>query len=307
MWQGKKRWMALTACVCTLAIPAVAQAAPSWVRVADPAPGGPTADLAVADGTPYLVDPAAEADGDRLDVWRPNEAGTDWVQVGGALNQGDLPDGWAGPSITADGATPWVAWEELGDRDSLQAHVAWFDGAAWQEPVAASEPANWPSSPAYARLGLVVFAGTPYLTAGDAHVARLDSWGDAVEYVDDGLPTGCVPSLAISGGSLYAACSDELLRLNSDATGWDDVATNSGPFFMVDVTGTPYLLNDPCCSGDEGQIHKLTSDDQLEDVLADASEGDSVFAGFQGSLYAANGGDLFALGSDAWEAAPSPT
>jgi len=110
----------------------------------------------------------------------------------------------------------------------------------------------------------------------------------------------------VSGGSLYAACSDELLRLNSDGTGWDHVTTNNGPFFVVDVTGTPYLLNDPCCSGDEGQIHRLTSDDQLEDVVADASQGDSVFAGFQGSLFAAHGGDLRALAADAWESTPSP-
>src|SRR4051812_47021926 len=146
MWQGKKRWMALTACLCTLAIPAVAQAEPSWVEVADPAPGGPTADLAVADGTPYLAARAAAAEGGGLEVWRPNEAGTDWVPAGGNLNQGDLPDGWAGPAITADGATPWVAWEEAADDGSVQAHVAWFDGSTWQEPVAASEPANWPVS-----------------------------------------------------------------------------------------------------------------------------------------------------------------
>src|SRR3954451_3545603 len=186
MWQGQKRMAALTACVCTLAIPAVAQAAPSWVGVADPAPGGSTADLAVADGTPYL---AARVDGSGLEVWRPNEAGTDWVQAGGALNQGDLPDAWGGPSITADGSTPWVAWQELADGDSVQAHVAWFDGSTWQEPVAASEPANWPLFPGTARLRLVVFFGTPYVTAGDGHIARLSSSGDSVEYVDDGLPS----------------------------------------------------------------------------------------------------------------------
>jgi hypothetical protein len=307
MWQGQKRMAALTACVCTLAIPAAAQAAPSWVGVADPAPGGSSVDLAVADGTPYLAARAAEADGGGLVVWRPDEAGTDWIQAGGTVNQGDLPDAWAGPTITADGTTPWVAWQELAGGDSVQAHVAWFDGSTWQEPVAASEPANWPVSPGPVRLGLVVFVGTPYLTAGDGHVARLNSWGDAVEYVDDGLPSGCMPSLAVSAGSLYAACSDELLRLNIDGTGWEHVATNTGPFFVVDVTGTPYLLNDPCCSGEEGQIHMLTSDDQLEVVAADASEGGSAFAGFQGSLFAAHGTDLRALGPDGWESAPSPS
>src|SRR4051794_36674812 len=129
MWQGRKRFTALTACMFTLAIPAVAQADPTWVSVADPAPGG--TGLAGAGGTPYL----AVADGGGLGVWRPNEAGTEWIQAGGALNQGDLPDAWSGPAIAADGATPWVAWQEVVDDETVQAHVAWFDGSGWQEPV----------------------------------------------------------------------------------------------------------------------------------------------------------------------------
>src|SRR5215213_5714287 len=114
MLQVRRPWTVLATCICALALPAAAQAAPNWVRVADPAPGGthvwddgyPKVDLAIADGTPYLVAREQRTVGDDITVWRPNHAGTDWIQVGETLNQAAPPER-AGASIAADSATPW--------------------------------------------------------------------------------------------------------------------------------------------------------------------------------------------------------
>src|SRR3954454_23474665 len=116
MLKVRKRWMVTLACVGALVVPAAAQAAPNWVRVADPAPGGtvewedgyPKIDLAIADGTPYLAAQERPTVRHDLKVWRPNHAGTQWIQVGGPLNHADPPEHWSGHSIAADGAVPWV-------------------------------------------------------------------------------------------------------------------------------------------------------------------------------------------------------
>jgi hypothetical protein len=308
---------------CALLAPAVAQAAPNWVRAADPAPGGtvewedgyPKIDIAIADGTPYVAAQTRPTVAHDLQVWRPNHAGTQWIQVGGNLNHAALPDHSSGPSIAADGATPWVAWQEVAGNDAVQTHVARLDGSTWNEPVSASQTANWPrtGSPS-----LVVFGGRPYLTVGTSDVLRLNAAGTAVEHVTAGLPSGCVPSLTVSGGRLYTDCSRELLRLNSAATTWQHVATNTDPFNLVDVTGTPYLVKEPCCTENEGDIHKLTPADQLEDVFTFDPQGDRFFAGFQNTLYAARSGDtpgpdalgpatLRALINGRWQSAPSPS
>src|SRR3954466_3087142 len=174
MLKGRKSWIVRLACLGALALPAAAQAAPNWVRVADPAPGGtvewedgyPRVDLAVADGTPYLAAQERPTVGHDLAVWRPNQAGTKWIQAGGTLNHADPPEHGARPSIAAAGAVPWVAWEEGADG-AAQIHVARLDGAAWKEP------ANWPVSSGSPQL--VVFGGRPYLTAGTSDVLRLNS------------------------------------------------------------------------------------------------------------------------------------
>jgi hypothetical protein len=319
--QTRKFFAALAVCLGALALPTAAQAAPNWVRVADPAPGGthvwddgyPKIDLTVADGTPYLVGREPPTVGDDVSVWRPNHAGTDWVQVGATLNHASLPEHWGGPSIAADGATPWVAWEEGHDGDA-QVHVARLDGTDWVEPVPASETANWPHTDG-ARL--VVFGGRPYLTAYTNDVLRLNAAGNAVEHVTAGLPSGCVPSLTVSGGHLYTPCSTELLRLNSAGTAWQHVLTHTDPFSLVDVTGTLYLLKAPCCSNSR-DIFKLTANDQLEQVFAQEPEGFNLFAGFQGRLWGARNGEgpapdaqgpatLQALNAGRWWPAPSPS
>src|SRR4051794_33144668 len=154
MLKGRKSWVVRLACLGALALPAAAQAAPNWVRVADPAPGGtvewedgyPKIDLAIADGTPYLAAQERPTVGRDLAVWRPNQAGTKWIQVGGTLNHAAPPDHSGGPSIAADGATPWVAWVEGADSAATQVHVARLDGSAWKEPVPASQAANWPQA-----------------------------------------------------------------------------------------------------------------------------------------------------------------
>src|SRR3954451_20019182 len=142
MSQARKYLTVVATCLCALALPAAAQAAPNWERVADPAPGGtrvlddfyPRIDLAVADGTPYLAALERPTVGDDLTVWRPNHAGTEWIQVGGTLNHATP----SRPFIAADGATPWVAWNDAADGDT-QVHVARLDGDDWVEPVPASE------------------------------------------------------------------------------------------------------------------------------------------------------------------------
>ena len=325
MSQARKCLTVLTACLFAFALPAVAQAAPNWVRVADPAPGGtvewedgyPKIDLAVADGTPYLAAQERPAVGHDLQVWRPNHAGTQWIQVGGTLNHAAPPQHSAGPVIAADGATPWVAWLE-GPDGAPQVRVARLDGAAWKEPVAASQTANWPQASGFGSLRLVVFGGRPYVTVGTGDVARLNAAGIAVEHVTAGLPSGCVPSLTVSGGRLYTPCAKELMRLNSAGTAWQHVVTNADPFSLVDVTGTLYLLKDPCCSANQGEIFKLTPTDQLEEVFQGDAQFDRLFAGFKGSLWAARSGDtpgpdalgpatLRALTSGRWWPAPSPS
>src|SRR3954466_9312273 len=102
----KRQTVVWAVCMFALLLPAAAQAAPNWVRVADPAPGGtvewedgyPKVDLAIADGTPYLAAQQRPPVGHALAVWRPNHAGTKWIQVGGTLNHADPPEHWSGPS-----------------------------------------------------------------------------------------------------------------------------------------------------------------------------------------------------------------
>jgi hypothetical protein len=320
-----KRWLVVWAvCAFALLLPGVAQAAPNWVRVADPAPGGtiewedgyPKVDLAIADGTPYLAARERRTVGNDVTVWRPNHAGTAWVQVGGTLNHAAPPDHWAGPAIAADSATPWVTWEEGADG-AAHIHVARLDGTAWKEPVSSSQTANWPQPGGVAQL--VVFGGRPYLTVGSSDVARLNAAGNAVEHVTAGLPSGCVPSLTVSGGRLYTPCGKELMRLNGTGTAWQHVVTNTDPFFLVDVTHTLYLLKNPCCSSAiGGEIFKLTPSDQLEEVFAGDGQFDRYFAGFKGSIWAARSGDtpgpdalgpvtMRSLASGRWWSAPSPS
>lgn len=303
---------------CAMALPAAAQAAPTWARVADPAPGGtleyndglPILDLAVAEGTPYL---ATESTAGALTVWRPNAAGASWVQAGGALNH--VPLRFTPPfrrkdffSIAAGGATPWVAWTEQDAGGQAQVHVAKLAGARFQEPVAAAGAAGWPRSANAPVPQIVVYGGVPYV-ATDSDVTRLTGGGDAVEHVTTGLPSGCAPSLVVSGAYLYASCSAELLRLNSAGSAWEHVVTHSSPFAMADVGGTPYLV--------DGGVYRLNPNGQLEQASPDGRP-DSPLGSFQGTLYAAHGGatpgpdvegpaTLEALVLGAWQAAPSPS
>src|SRR4051812_25345406 len=98
------------AVLCALffaALPAAAHAAPSWNRVADPAPGAteefydgtPPWDLAVAGGTPYLASESVAGKYTRntqqhLTVWRPDHGGGKWIQVGPRLNHDPLRYEW---------------------------------------------------------------------------------------------------------------------------------------------------------------------------------------------------------------------
>jgi hypothetical protein len=313
----RARWIALLT-VCALALPAAAQAAPTWLRVADNAPGEtleyydglPILDMAIAESTPYL---ATESLTGNLTVWRPNAAGSKWIQAGSTLNHVPLrfePPFRRGDffAIAASGATPWVAWTEKAGEVDTQVHVARLEGTTFQEPVAATEAANWPRSASADSIDIVVFGGRPYVTMG-SDITRTTSGGDAVEHITGGLPSGCRPAPVVSSGRLYTPCGTELLRLNGAGSAWEHVATNGEEFRLVDVTGTLHLVG-------VDDLYRLESDGQLDEVHQDFSTYGMSHAGFEGILYAGTGGDspgpdvqgpvrLFGLYAW-WWAAPSP-
>jgi hypothetical protein len=325
-----RRIAGLAACALALTLPAAADAAPNWVRVPDPAPGGteeyydglPITDLTIAGRTPYLATESLEGE---LTVWRPNAAGDAWIPAGDAVNH--VPLRFVPPfrrsdyfTIGADGDTPWIAWTEQGVDAATDIHVARLVGNDWEEPAQ-----GWPSGDSVDERGgtprIVLFDGRPYVTIRGTNqpwasdpataVTRLSTGDTTVEPVTDGLPDGCTPDLTVSSGRLYTVCGSELLRLSDDETAWESVATHSEPFQLVDVTGTLYLLG---ASGG----YRLDAHDQIKDAHVPPRDYWAHVAGFQEHLWTAFSQDLglmdFAgpvelasVGDGVWTSAPSPS
>jgi Ca2+-binding RTX toxin-like protein len=316
MWHGIRR--TALALACCAALPATAQAAPNWNRVADPAPGEtieyydgyPTIDFAVAGKTPYLA--TEDHHSGELTVWRPDPSGATWVQVDGALNHIPLrmQDNFVAvdwSSMDAAGGTPWIAWSEPEPDGSTQLHVAKLVGKHFVEPA----PAGWQHSNRALQPELVMFGGTPYVTT-NGDITRLTASGDAAEPVTNGLTEGCFPKLTVSGERLYALCGHELLRLNADGSAWDHVLTHSETFQIADLSGTLVLVE----WSEDGPTYALSSGDQLERIGFDRAPF-GHYASSGGTLFAVNdvgspGPDqqepltVAALVAGSWSPAPSP-
>jgi hypothetical protein len=218
-------------------------------------------------------------------------------------------------ATAADGPTPWVAWTEQAAAGHTQVHVARLQGTGFAEPVAGGQAANWPSAATAAPVEIVIHGGRPYVAMG-TDVARTTPNGQAVQHVTAGLPSGCQPSLTVSAGELYALCSNQLLRLNGAGSTWEhlDSHTSRADYQekddLVDVTGTLYVVSE--------DLYRLTASGQLEAVSQDADTRYAGHAGFQGTLYAAFGGEtpgpdvvlqatVRRLENGSWNLAPTPS
>jgi hypothetical protein len=321
--------------LCALAMPGVAQAAPQWQRVADPAPGATTeqpggsfrgrtstASLTVAGGTPYV---AVATPANQLVVYRPNAAGTSWVQLGAALNHEPPAAGRLGRfSITSDGAKVWIAWTEKDPAGVHQVRVAELVGASFHEVVGGASPINRADSTSAGVTRIAVLGGRPYVlfteTAGGASrsdVVRLASNRDSFEHVAGGLSAADEYSnLTASGGRLYVSDQSAiaLLRLNATGDRWQKLAQPPGQVIdMADGGGTLYLE----VSGADG-LARLTSAGQLEQVGGQPFQDAAIetFAVPGGVPYVAGQGypapdaatprHVAVLAAGAWDPVPSP-
>ena len=244
------RWATLIAVIAALALPAAAQAAPTWHLMPDPAPGGtgdpavepgqPRVSLAIANGRPYL---ATVSPSGVLTVHTLSASGTSWQQVGGALNKRPVV---GDPVIAASGSAVWVAWREQAANGTLRVHVARLVGGRFQEVHGGLGQATTPPPEVYGSLGvfdLVIHQDRPYVvfraTSGGLRVVRLRSGGQSFEPVQAGLPTGDVlgAQLAIAGGRLYlaytrgtnVAVTTQVSRLSTDGRSWQTVASAPAP------------------------------------------------------------------------------
>jgi hypothetical protein len=291
---------AAVACVLSAAA-ASAQAAPTWERLLDPAPGGtvgserenPVFDMVLLDGTPYLATVAPTGE---LTVWRPSASGARWLQVGGPLNHSPGHP-VSRPTLVASGNTVWVAWAEDDGSGDPQVRLARLSNAGFQEAVGGARPINRAGTLGGYDPQVAVLAGRPYVAYREPTrngvrvvVARLSSNGDSFEHLTSAPPGGgddASPRLTASGGRLYLAyvSGREVLlnRLAAGGSSWERVTTAADTVQdMADGGGVLYLAA-------QGKLWRLTPGGQLErvggDPFTDAAV--SAFAVPAGVPYAA--------------------
>src|SRR4051794_30426868 len=283
MAHARKWLIVLSVCLCSLSLPALAQARPHslrWQRIAEPTPWhqadetqfSPNVELAVADGVPYVssIDKAGS-----LTIWRPNKRGTAWRQLGGPLSHvaGDRVDE---VSMATSGRMVWVAWaEETGHV--RQPFLAKLVGESFREVARDSRPVG-PDEPT-GDVSLAIYGGRPYLAYNVNHgdvvpveVVRLSRDERAFEHVDpDTAPPlpqyQTVPQLAVSGGRLWLVhelftpgVGNEIhvLRLDNRRGSWQTILTQPGNNFHepVDFRGSLYALWS--ASGSTNTIYRIT-------------------------------------------------
>jgi hypothetical protein len=272
MSQVGKCLAVLIACVCAsaLLVP-VAQAAPVWQTVADPAPGAtaggpdtsdPRVTMTVAGTTPYVAWTAPDG---ALTVWRPNQARTAWVQVGERL---DAPGATSGASLAADGSTVWVAWTDFFPSDDATVRVARLSGDTFREVGDGAQPANAPGTSAFFNPELAIAAHRVYVAFDEdtgrssrPAVARVAADGGSYERLVSGLSqngeTNAQLRLGAAGGRVYLSYhgggpvpDTVFTRLNAAGTAWENLADHT---FDVRQMGE-YA----------GALHLATSDEAVQ-------------------------------------------
>jgi hypothetical protein len=176
------RWIAACA-ACMVVVPAAADAALTWQRVADPAPGstfdydslrGPThVNFAVADGVPYLaVLSRPERDRFEAAVYRAVDRNTAWRQIDLGRDIHTLP------SMAALDSSVWMTWIERDAQGVSQVRIGILSRRAFRElaPIAPGTSSD-----------ITVYRGRVYVSytdaSGELHTVRFnrarDRWQTA--------------------------------------------------------------------------------------------------------------------------------
>src|SRR3954468_20447958 len=240
MTSGRGPLWALILTFFALALPAVAQAAPTWQLTPDPAPGGvqdifrdrfPRVSLAVVGARPFVATVLPSND---LRIFRCSPVRSRWVQVGGVLNSRPVV---GDPEMASSTRTPWVAWRERTAGGSPPIHVPRLRGPRFKQINGGLKRTD--SGDDLAGFDLAVFGGLPYVAYQDAggviRVVRLDGDDHQFRNASTGLPRGIIwdaPPSATAGGRLYLAFSlgvDEpgtsvVSRLSANRRTWRTVA-----------------------------------------------------------------------------------
>jgi hypothetical protein len=197
----------------------------------------------------------SEHDGtsEKVRVAKLNAAGTDWVEVGAALNH--TPSAGAQePSLAAIGGIPHVAWIE-GDGVNFEARVAKLNaaGTGWDELVGGASPINHDATKSATGVSLADVGGVAHvawsedigssINKAQLWVSRLNGAGTAWTQVGGSSPLNYdpneqanTPSLASIGGVPYVAWSEgygdgdiHVAKLNGAGTAWTLLGAGASP------------------------------------------------------------------------------
>ena len=278
MRNGRRSLWAVVFTLCALALPASAQAAPTWQLTPDPAPGGvadifagggPRVSLAVVQQRPFLATVSQSGD---LTVHTLNAAGSGWQQIGGALNSRRVV---GDPAMASSSRTPWVAWREQTATGTYRIHVARLRGGRFRQILGGLGRTE--SDLQFIPFDLAVYGGRPYVAyqgaGGRLRVVRLDAGDNQFRSANAGLRPGALGTtvrLATAGRGLYLAynlgdsapMSTVISRLTSDRRGWRTVVSETespGYLPLTDAVGGGgrlYLSIGPV-------VKRLTADGRL--------------------------------------------
>lgn len=214
----------------------------------DPAENASFPGIAAVGGVPHVAWSESQGGHAQLRVARLNPAGTDWVELGGALNHDPNRDATAS-AITDVGGVPYVGWVEANGAAVLQLRVARPNagGTGWDEVGA---PLNHDPSRSAFSPSMTTIDGVPYVAWREAdgsgeevRVARLDAVGTAWEEVVGGAspidrdPTASTssPSIAGIGGTPHVAWIERtavvqvrVARLDAAGTDWVELGGPDG-------------------------------------------------------------------------------
>ena len=275
-----------TALGCALAVMLVSASAAhaSWheliggtnpVNVSATGNGGDPSMITV-NGVLWIAWSEYEGGNRKIHVAKLNAAGTDWVEVGGALNHAPAANA-ASPRLALIGSVPYVTWVE-NDDTNYEVRVAKLNAAGdgWDEidGGAPANPINHNATEGAGSPSLADIGGVPYVAWSEEVGTGLNQaqvWvdklsGGAWTQVGGSSPLNYDPNeqanapvMAAIGGAPYVAWSEgygngqmHVVTLNGDGTGWTQLGAGASPINhdpargayrpdLIGIGGVPYV------------------------------------------------------------------